>query len=89
MCAFDYPDGASRGGRALSKYCNRRCDWQSSSSRCQMQDNSTGKFHGVLLGGAKAIPILAPLKGARFPLMARTGPPAMSAHRALSGDKQT
>ena len=34
LCAFDYPDGASRGDRALSEYGNRRCDWQSSSSRC-------------------------------------------------------
>jgi hypothetical protein len=36
MCAFDYPDGANRGDRALSEDGNRRCDWQSGSSRCQM-----------------------------------------------------
>jgi hypothetical protein len=45
LCAFDYPDGASRGD--LSENGNRRCDWQSSSSRCQMQKSSTGKFHGA------------------------------------------
>src|SRR5262249_2437910 len=84
MCAFDYPDGASRGGRALSKYCNTRCDWQSSSSRCQMQDNSTGKIHGVLLGDAKAIPIPAPLKGARFPLTARNGRSIMPARTSAN-----
>jgi len=48
MCAFDYPDGAGRGDRALSEYGTGRCDWQSSSSRCQMQKSSTGKFHGVI-----------------------------------------
>jgi len=32
LCAFDYPDGASRGD--LSENGKRRCDWQSSSSRC-------------------------------------------------------
>jgi hypothetical protein len=31
LCAFDYPE-ASRGD--LSENGNRRCDWQSSSSRC-------------------------------------------------------
>src|SRR5262249_11633753 len=46
LCAFDYPDGACRG-RALCKYGNRRCDWQSSSSRCEMKKFSTGKFHGA------------------------------------------
>jgi hypothetical protein len=45
MCAFDNPDGASRGGRTLSEYGNRRCDWQSGSSRCQMQEHAAGKFH--------------------------------------------
>src|SRR5262245_34967493 len=48
MCAFDYLDDASWGDRALSEHGNRRCDWQSSSSRRQMQKGSTGKFHGVL-----------------------------------------
>jgi len=32
LCAFDYPDGASRGD--LSENGKRSCDWQSSSSRC-------------------------------------------------------
>ena len=32
LCAFDYPTGASRGD--LSENGNRRCYWQSSSSRC-------------------------------------------------------
>jgi hypothetical protein len=32
LCAFDYPDAASRGD--LSENGNRRCYWQSSSSRC-------------------------------------------------------
>src|SRR5262245_54155452 len=45
LCAFDYPDGVSRGDRALSEYGNRRSYWQSSSARCQMQKLSAGKFH--------------------------------------------
>jgi len=48
MCAFDYLNGAYRGGRALSKYGNRRCDWQSSSSRCQMQKSSARKFRRII-----------------------------------------
>src|SRR5262249_21958360 len=47
LCAFDYPDG-SRGDRALSEYGNRRCVWQSSSSRCQMQEYAAGKCHSTL-----------------------------------------
>src|SRR5262244_1081714 len=48
MCAFDYPNGACRGGVALSTYGNRRCDWQSSSCCCQMQKSSATKFHGII-----------------------------------------
>jgi hypothetical protein len=48
MCAFDYSNGACRGGRALSKYGNGRCDWQSSSSCRQMQKSSARKFHGII-----------------------------------------
>src|SRR5262245_15670636 len=50
MCAFDYPDGACLGDRVLSEYGNRRCDWQSSSSRCQMQECAAGKYHLTLPG---------------------------------------
>src|SRR5262249_28121264 len=35
LCAFDYPDGVG-WGRALCKYGNRRCDWQSNSSHGEM-----------------------------------------------------
>jgi hypothetical protein len=45
LCTFDYLDAAC----ALSEYGNRRCDWQSGSSRCQMQKSSTGKLHGIHL----------------------------------------
>src|SRR5262245_27172245 len=43
MCAFHYPDGASRGDCALCKYDNRRCDWKNSTSRCQ--ECAARKFH--------------------------------------------
>jgi len=46
MCAFDYPDGAGRGDRALSEYGSRRCDRHSSGSRDQLQKPSARKFHG-------------------------------------------
>ena len=44
MCAFDYSDGTC----GLSQYGNRRCDWQSSRCRCQMQKGAARKFHGVV-----------------------------------------
>src|SRR5262245_47840389 len=44
MCALDYPLGAC----ALSQNGNRRCDWQSSRSRCQTQKSAPRKFHGVI-----------------------------------------
>jgi len=43
MCAFDYPDGAGRGDRALSE---NGSSWHSRSSRNQMQKPSARKFHG-------------------------------------------
>jgi hypothetical protein len=43
MCAFDDPDGAGRGDRALSE---NGSGWHSSSSRDQMQKPSARKFHG-------------------------------------------